>query len=122
FDQASARPLHAAHFAIRIEHGHAGLAKHLGDSRLAHADRTGEADDERVAHRLSSARNSRSPSARGGSWPKKISKAIAAWPISMESPSIVRRPRLRASLSSGVSSGWVTMSYTIVPGGVWLKS
>ena len=48
--------------------------------------------------------------ARGLRAQKQIRKAAAAWPISIDSPSIVRNPRASASISNGVRTGDVTMS------------
>jgi hypothetical protein len=109
FDQLSAGTLQAAHDRIGIEHRHAQFGEHRRDGRLAHPDRTGEPEDERSAHAVSSARSSASCS-RGAGSPKNFSKATAAWPISIESPSTVRKPAARAAWSSGVSAGCVTMS------------
>jgi hypothetical protein len=111
--QGAARALQPVHLGIGIEHRNAGPGEHLGNGALAHADGAGEAEDERMAGLVSSRQQVpqfASPSSRGGATPKNFSNATAAWPISIASPSIVRNPAPRAACSSGVSSGWVTMS------------
>src|SRR3546814_1521416 len=42
----AARTLQAMHFSVSVEDGHAQSPKHIRDRRLAHADRSGEADDD----------------------------------------------------------------------------
>src|SRR5688572_17659191 len=95
-------PLHPPHLGIGVEHRHAAPFEHVRDRRLAHPDRAGEPEDERLAHAASRARNARSPSSRGGGWWKNFSNATAAWPISIDSPSMVRNPEARAAWSNGV--------------------
>src|SRR5690606_41712309 len=106
----AAGTLQALHRGVGIEHGYAEIREHPPDGRLAHPDRAGERENERPAHAASMALRARSPSSRGGARPKKRSKATAACPISIASPSLVRSPSARAASSSGVSNGWVTMS------------
>src|SRR3546814_11792781 len=76
------------HDRIRIEHRHAFFGEHCADRRLAHADRSGEAEND---HRMRSLRSSASCS-RGAGAPKKSSKAGAACPMSMERPPTVWGP------------------------------
>jgi hypothetical protein len=63
--QCAAGPLEPVNRGVCIEHRNAGSAKHRRDGRLAHADRSGETEQD---HAVSSARNSASRS-RGGSAP-----------------------------------------------------
>jgi shikimate dehydrogenase len=109
-DPAKARALHPPHLGIGIEHRHAAIREHARHGRLAHPDRAGQAQDEGPAHAISSARSSRSPSSRAGGWPKNFSNAAAAWPISIDRPSMVGKPAARAAWSNGVSAGCVTTS------------
>ncbi len=100
-EQRAAGALETVNLGIGIEDRHAQCLEHRRHRRLAHADRAGEADDD---HATSRARNS-SSCARGAATPKKSSKATAACPTSISSPSIVSRPRASAAASSTVSSG-----------------
>ena len=102
----AARSLQTVHLSVCVEDRHAPAREHGGHRRLAHADGAGEADD---LHAVSSARSSASPPA-GAAVPKKSSNASRAWPISIDSPSTVSRPRRRAAASSGVSRGAYTIS------------
>src|SRR3546814_349024 len=113
-DQGAAGPLQPVYLGVGIEHGDAFALKHRRGGRLAHANRAGEAEDEGAAkpragaravrHAVSSPRNSSSrPS--GGEAPKNSSKASAAWPISMSSPSTTPSPRASAAARSPVCSG-----------------
>lgn len=84
----AARTLQPVHLGIRIKHGDTRAAQHRRDRRLAHADRTGETEDDHC--RSSAFSSSSQPS--GGAAPKNSEKAMAAWPISISSPSTVSRP------------------------------
>lgn len=84
----AAGTLQPVHFGIGIEHGYTRAPQHRRDRRLAHADRTGETEDDHCVSRAFS--SSSQPS--GGGAPKNSEKAIAAWPISISSPSTVSRP------------------------------
>src|SRR5690606_9960111 len=102
------------HRGIGIENRHAFVCKHLRHGGLTHADRAGQTDNHRAflspghvrrsCHLRSSFRNSSSWSS-GGDWPKKISNATAAWPISIDRPSIVSSPRAFAAFSNPVLIG-----------------
>lgn len=96
-----ARALQPVHLGIGIEDGHPRAPQHRRDRRLAHADRAGQTKHD---HCASSAFSSSSQSS-GGAAPKNSENAIAAWPISISSPSTVARPRASAARSSAVSSG-----------------
>lgn len=84
----AAGALQPVHLGIGIEYGHTRAPQHRRDRRLAHADRTGETKDDHCVSRAFS--SSSQPS--GGGAPKNSEKAIAAWPISISSPSTVSRP------------------------------
>lgn len=105
-ERRAAGPLQPVHLRIGVEHGNARASQHRRDGRLAHADRTGEAEDD---HRVSNAFSSSSQPS-GGATPKNSEKAIAAWPISISSPSTVSMPRAAAAFKRPVSSGLYTMS------------
>src|SRR5690606_36304847 len=94
-DQSATRSLHGAHFGIGIEDRHASRLEHGGNGRLPHADGAGKAEGEGLGHAFNLSRSSASNS-RGGRTPKKCTNAEAAWPISMESPSMVSNPASRA--------------------------
>ena len=87
-ERRTAGALQPVDFGIGIEHRHARAPQHRRDGRLAHADRAGETEDD---HCASSALSSSSQPSGGGA-PKNSEKAIAAWPISISSPSTVSRP------------------------------
>lgn len=86
--RSAAGALQPVHLGIGIEHGHTRAPQHRRDGRLAHADRTSETENDHCVSRAFS--SSSHPS--GGSAPKNSEKAIAAWPISISSPSTVSRP------------------------------
>ena len=109
FEQCATRPLQLVNGGVGVENRHVEALKHRRDGRLAHADRTGEAENEGFGHWVSNLRSSASCS-RGGNSPKNFSNAFAACPISIASPSIVERPLARARLSKSVSTGVVTIS------------
>jgi hypothetical protein len=99
-----ARGIEAADLGVGVVDRCAGVGEHLGGRGLAHADRTGQShDDHRSASRAATA------SARtliaGGGRPKKRSKLGRAWPISIASPSTVRRPRAWAASRKTVRIG-----------------
>lgn len=87
-ERRAARALQPVHLGIRIEHRDTGAPQHRRDGRLAHADRTGETENDHCVSRAFS--SSSQPS--GGAAPKNSEKAIAAWPISISIPSTVSRP------------------------------
>ena len=80
----------------------------------------GAADDERCARCVPRGRVARAAAARiassGASNPVHSSNASAAWCTSMPRPLAQRTPRARAAASSGVSTGWYTVSTTNWPG------
>ena len=87
-ERRAAGSLQPVHLGIGIEHRHARTPQHRRNGRLAHADRTGETENDHCVSRAFS--SSSQPS--GGVAPKNSEKAIAAWPISISSPSTVSRP------------------------------
>ena len=93
------------HRLIGIVHRHAGLGKQPRGRRLAHADRTGEAENDHVLARMSATTRSRNSADTSGSTPNHLANAGAAWCSSMPSPSTVFSPHCSAASSSGVRSG-----------------
>src|SRR5262249_60694252 len=101
----------AVHRRVGVMDRHAGFGEQAGGDRLAHADRTGEAEDEHHTLALMSASIiARSSGVTRGVTPNQRANAGTAWCSSMPSPSTVRWPRSRAARSSAVSSATETMS------------
>jgi len=104
-DQTSSAPLEPMNLRVGVINGNAQTREHCRNGRFAHADGAGQSDDDHRAAQASSCRRKSSSAPRGAGTPKKCSKATAACPTSMRSPSTVLSPRARASASRGVSSG-----------------
>ncbi len=92
-ERSAVRALQPVHLCIGVEHGHTLAPQHCRNRGFSHANRTGETKDDHCVSKSFS--SSSVPS--GGTAPKKSEKAIAAWPISISSPSTVASPRASAS-------------------------
>jgi len=106
FDGTRSRTIvELVHFGIGVANANAKRPQARRHGRLAHADGTGEAEDEHQPPSMSATMTARSSSVTSGVTPNHRSKPGTAWCSSMPRPSTAARPRLRAAASNGVSSG-----------------
>ncbi len=106
--RSAARAVERMHAGIGVVDRHAARPEHRRGGALAHADRAGEAEDERPAHRWlprSATMRARKSGVTAGMRPNHREKPGTAWCSSMPSPSTAGRSRARAAARSGVSSG-----------------
>ena len=93
------------HDGIGIDDREAFVVKHPGGRRLAHANRTGEAEPDHPCVSMSAIIMARSSSVTAGRRPNHFSKPGTAWCSSMPRPSAMRMPCCRAWARIGVISG-----------------
>ena len=96
-DRRAARRVEPVHLGVGVVDRRALLGEHRRGGRLAHADRAGEADDDHArASSAASASAAHVDVGRRRAAEQGLRSSARAWPISMASPSTVRRPRGRA--------------------------
>jgi hypothetical protein len=101
----AARPHQPVDRRVRIIDPAAEPTQHAGRRALAHADRSGEAEDDHRAIASSTAARSAPSTAGASGGSNQAWKPGTAWCSSMPSPSTVGLPRARARPSRSVSSG-----------------